>query len=95
MKGDLRMPTHFKLFEIYLWDEYGQLKEYVRDAIYMKPLFSYLYFEHDFFVCVWWNDDLGYWCGTLYDGDKDLVTYICETLEELKDEAEMEYAARF
>jgi hypothetical protein len=78
--------------DIFLWDEYGEIREEIKEAIYMKPYFCYLTFVEDYYCLVYWNDDLGYWCGLLHgDGDSSLGAYICESLQEIKDEILEEY----
>jgi hypothetical protein len=95
MKGKINMPEEFDVGEyIFLWDDYGDLIAEARDDIYLKPLFSYLFFEEEFHCKVWWNDELGYWCGELYVKWEYVDTYICETLEELREEFEEDYKAR-
>jgi hypothetical protein len=94
MKGKVHIPHDFMLFEesddVFLVDEYGDIKEDVKNAIYLKPFFSHL-FSNDIYCTVWWNDELGYWCGEVYVNYEYLDTYIFESLEELCEEFSREY----
>lgn len=88
MKGKVYIPHDFELYDenddgIFLLDEYGEIKEHVRDAIYLKPLFAHLLIDEGLYCTVWWNDELGYWCGETYVSWEYVDTYICESLEEL------------
>lgn len=95
MKGKIHLPIEFTLFDdqddIFLWDVNGNLKERVKNAIYLKPFFSYLYIGEGLYSMVWWNDTLGYWCGEVYVSSDYVETYICETLEELRAEVLADY----
>ncbi|SFD54117.1 hypothetical protein SAMN05518672_102356 [Chitinophaga sp. CF118] len=95
MKGPIAAPDGFNVFEdIFLWDEYGEIKEEVMNAIYMKPFFSYLVLADNFFCSVYWNDNIGYWCGELWGDEGYLNTYICDSPEEIKDEILEDYGDR-
>lgn len=92
MKGKIFLPEDFDAFynkeeddSLFIWDQNGDINDDVKDAIYMKPLYSEVLFEEDFGV-VWWNDRLGYWCGFIMYEVKEVETFICETLEELRDD---------
>jgi hypothetical protein len=92
MKGGIPLPDHFMPYEdILLWDEYGEIREEIKQAIYMKPYFCFLTFIDGYFCQVYWNDDVGYWCGELHGDGKYLGSYICESLPEIKDEILEEY----
>ena len=92
MKGSIPAPKDFEPYDdIFLWDDYGNVKQAVKDAIYMRPLFSYLVLDKNFFCSVYWNDEIGYWCGELWGDDGYVNTYICETVEEIKDEILEDY----
>ena len=95
MKGKIYLPVEFELFdeqdEIFLWDVNGNLKEEVKNAIYLKPFYSYLLIGEAVYSSVWWNDTLGYWCGEVYVSSDYVETYICETLEELRAEVLADY----
>lgn len=87
MKGPIDAPDNFEPYhDSFLWDEYGEIKEEVKEAIYMKPLFSYLLLNNNYFCSVYWNDTIGYWCGELWNEEGHVETYICETPEEIKEE---------
>jgi hypothetical protein len=90
MKGKVYIPPDFELYsdkddDIFLVDEYGEVKEHVKEAIYLKPLFTHLYADGGTYCVVWWNDELGYWCGEIYVNWEYEDTYIYESLEELAD----------
>ena len=96
MKGKIDWPNDFELFEhekydVFLWDADGRVIPEVKEAIYLKPLYSHLFFNEDLYCIVWWNDELGYWCAELYVHWDYVVTYICETLEELRAEVVEDY----
>jgi hypothetical protein len=97
MKGKVYIPDDFRVFnekedDIFLWDQYSEIKEDVKEAIYMKPLFSHLFIDEGIYCTVWWNDELGYWCGSIYVNYDYVDTYICESLEELSEEFLKEYS---
>ncbi|SFF03865.1 hypothetical protein SAMN05518672_114155 [Chitinophaga sp. CF118] len=90
MKVDLRIPLDFDLFDegddedhIFIYDEYGDVKRDIKEAIYQKPFFSHLVVDERHYCYIWWNDTLGYWCGEVWGSDY-IETYLCETLEELR-----------
>lgn len=96
MKGQVHLPIDFELYDekdddIFLWDDYGEIKEDVKDAIYLKPFFSHLFIDDGLYCIVWWNDELGYWCGETYVSWDYVHTYIYESLDELADEFLKEY----
>ena len=96
MKGPIPTPEDFDAYhDVFLWDEYGEIKEEVKDAIYMQPFFSYLVLNYNFFCAVYWNDKIGYWCGELW-GDKGYMdTYICDSPEEIRAEILDDYDCGF
>jgi hypothetical protein len=89
MRGKVYIPEDFIPFgngeegDVFLCDEYGEIKEEIKNAIYMKPLFSHLFINEKIYCTVWWNDNLGYWCGEIHERFEYVDTYIYESLEDL------------
>jgi hypothetical protein len=87
MKGIIDSPENFGPYhDVFLFDNYGDVKPDIMQAIYMQPFFSHLVLDKSFFCAIYWNDNIGYWCGDLWDGRDYVVTYICDTPEEIKEE---------
>lgn len=95
MKGIIECPIDFELYDDILCDDYGNLKEQVRDAIYMQPLIAYLGLDDTSFCAVYWNDTIGYWCGDLWMKEGYVITYICDSPEEIKEEILADYVDRW
>jgi hypothetical protein len=96
MKGPINAPDNFTPYEdIFLYDDFGRVKEEVKQAIYMKPFFSYLVMDEDYFCSVYWNDTVGYWCGELWGPEGYVDTYICDSPEQIKEEVLADYDCGF
>ncbi len=87
MKCELRLPTSFKEYigGAIISNFDNSIDPEIEEIIKNKPLFS-RYTAHHFNGIIWWNDDLGYWCGEVWILKKYVASYLAEKLSSLADE---------
>jgi hypothetical protein len=94
MKVDIRLPQHFiehlSLGDSIISNFDNSINQEIENAIKGKPLFS-RYDALHFNAKIWWNDDLGYWCGEVWAYRKFVKSYLAETLGKLANEINSEY----
>ena len=87
MKSELRLPTDFKEYpgDAIVSNLDNSINPEIEEAIKSKPLFS-RYSAFHFNGIIWWNDNIGYWCGEVWVLKKYVASYLAENLSALADE---------
>jgi hypothetical protein len=92
MRCKLRLPFDFKEYgtDAIVSDFDNLIDHEIEKAIKDRPLFS-RYSSLHFNAKVWWNDELGYWCGEVFVSKEYIASYLAETLEELANEISVQH----
>lgn len=92
MKCTLRCPYHFTKYneDAIVSNFLGAVDKDIEAAIKGKPFYS-SYAAWHFNGIIWWNDEIGYWCGSVITFMQYQASYLAETVEELALEMNADY----